>query len=153
METNKEQQPEPSLPAPAEKRNLVERYSTTIKAVAVGILTLMLLIPLAMVQSLIRERQNTRQGAVQDITSKWGGEQTVTGPCLVIPYEETTIEDKKEIVVKRNLLVLPETLDTKITTHVEKRRRGIYDASVYSSDLSLSGQFDLSVISRQNVQP
>lgn len=153
METNKEQQPEPLLPAPAEKRNLVERYSTTIKAVAVGILTLMLLIPLAMVQSLIRERQNTRQGAVQDITSKWGGEQTVTGPCLVIPYEETTIEDKKEIVVKRNLLVLPETLDTKITTHVEKRRRGIYDASVYSSDLSLSGQFDLSVISRQNVQP
>lgn len=153
METNKGQQPEPSLPAPAEKRNLVERYSTTIKAVAVGILTLMLLIPLAMVQSLIRERQNTRQGAVQDITSKWGGEQTVTGPCLVIPYEETTIEDKKEIVVKRNLLVLPETLDTKITTQVEKRRRGIYDASVYSSDLSLSGQFDLSVISRQNVQP
>ena len=57
-----------------EKQTLIERYATTIKAVAVAILTLMLLIPLAMIQSLIRERQNTRQGAVQEITSKWGGE-------------------------------------------------------------------------------
>ena len=136
-----------------EKRNLIERYSTTIKAFAVAILTLMLLIPLAMIQSLIRERQNTRQGAVQEITSKWGGEQTVTGPCLVIPYEEIRVEDKKEITVKRNLLVLPETLDTKISTRVEKRKRGIYDVSVYGSDIVLSGQFDGSVISRQNVQP
>lgn len=135
-----------------EKRNLIERYSTTIKAFSVAILTVMLLIPLAMIQSLIRERQNTRQGAVQEITSKWGGEQTVTGPCLVVPYEEIRVEDKKEITVNRNLLVLPETLDVKISTRVEKRKRGIYDASVYGSDIVLSGQFDGSVITRQNVQ-
>lgn len=153
MKTNENQSLEVPPPAPIEKRNLIERYSTTIKAIAVGILTLMLLIPLVMVKELIRERQNTKQGAVQDITSKWGGEQTITGPCLVIPYEEITIEDKKEIIVKRNLLVLPETLDTKITTNVEKRKRGIYDASVYGSDIALSGQFDLSVLNKQNVQP
>ncbi len=135
------------------KRNLIEQHSTTIKALAVAMLTVMLLIPLAMIQSLIRERQNTRQGAVQEITSKWGGEQTVTGPCLVIPYEEIRVEDKKEITVERNLLVLPETLDAKISTRVEKRKRGIYDASVYGSDIVLSGQFDGSVIGRQNVQP
>lgn len=135
-----------------EKRNLIERYSTTIKAFAVAILTLMLLIPLAMIQSLIHERQNIRQGAVQEITSKWGGEQTITGPCLVVPYEEIRVEDKKEITVKRNLLVLPETLDAKVSTRVEKRKRGIYDASVYGSDIVLSGQFDGSVITRQNVQ-
>ncbi len=152
MKTNENQPLEVPPPASFEKRNLIERYSTSIKAVVVGVLTLMLLIPLAMIQSLIRERQNTKQGAVQDITSKWGGEQTITGPCLVIPYEEIMIEDKKEIVIKRNLLVLPEKLDTKITTKVEKRKRGIYDASVYGSDIALSGQFDLSVIGKQNVQ-
>lgn len=152
MQTNENQPLEVPPPAPAEKRNIIERYSTTLKAIAVGILTLMLLIPLIMVKELIRERQSTKQGAVADITSKWGGEQTITGPCLVIPYEEITVEDKKEIVVKRNLLVLPETLDTKVVTNVEKRKRGIYDASVYGSDITLSGQFDLSVISKQNVQ-
>ena len=51
-----------------EKRNLIERYSTTIKAFSVAILTVMLLIPLAMIQSLIRERQNTKQEAVADNT-------------------------------------------------------------------------------------
>lgn len=152
MQTSENQQLEVPPPAPIEKRNLIERYSTTLKAIAVGILTLMLLIPLVMVKELIRERQNTKQGAVADITSKWGGEQTITGPCLVIPYEEITVEDKKEVVLKRNLLVLPETLDSKITTNVEKRKRGIYDASVYGSDIALSGQFDLSVLSKQNVQ-
>ncbi len=153
MKTNENKPLEVPPPAPVEKRNLIERYSITIKAIAVAILTLMLLIPLAMIQSLIRERQNTKQEAVADITSKWGGEQTVSGPCLVIPYEEIMVEDKKEITVKRNLLVLPETLDTKIESNVEKRKRGIYDASVYGSDIALSGQFDLSVISKQNVQP
>ncbi|MDO5522545.1 MAG: cell envelope integrity protein CreD [Bacteroidia bacterium] len=153
METNKNQPLEALPPSPVEKRNLIERYSTTLKAVAVTILTLMLLIPLMMIQSLIRERQNTKQDAVQDITSKWGGEQTVTGPCLIVPYEEIVQEDKKEISVKRNVLVLPETLDSKIETRVEKRKRGIYDASVYTSDMSLSGRFDLSVIEKQNIPP
>lgn len=136
-----------------DKTSFFERHSATIKAVAIGVLTLMLLIPLLMIQSLIRDRQHTKQDAVHDITSKWGGEQTVTGPCLVVPYEEATVEDKKEIVVKRNLLVLPETLDTKISTNVEKRKRGIYDASVYTSEIALSGQFDWSVIGKLNVQP
>lgn len=153
MKTNQNQhQTEVPPPAPIEKKNLIERYSTPIKAIAVAILTLLLLIPLAMVQSLIRERQNTKLDAVRDITSKWGGEQTITGPCLVIPYEELLLEDKKEVVVRRNLLVLPETLDTKIITRVEKRKRGIYDASVYGSDVVLSGQFDFSVIEKLDVE-
>lgn len=116
-------------------------------------LTLMLLIPLAMIQSLIGERQNTRQEVVREITSKWGGEQTITGPCLVIPYEEIRVEEKREIVERRNLLLLPETLDAKISTSVEERRRGIYDASVYRSNILLTGEFDISVIARQNLNP
>lgn len=133
-------------------RGFTERHATTIKAIVVGILTLLLLIPLAMIQSLIRERQNTKQSAVADITSKWGGEQTITGPCLVIPYTETIIEDKKEMQVERNLLLLPETLNVTGTTSVEKRKRGIYDASVYSSDVALSGEFDMDAIKNFNVQ-
>jgi len=54
-----------------------ERYATTIKLVIIGILTLVLLIPLVMIQSLINERQTTRQNAIEEITSKWGGKQTI----------------------------------------------------------------------------
>ncbi|SCM59842.1 Inner membrane protein CreD [Petrimonas mucosa] len=141
------------FPQGEEKPGLVERYATTIKLFFVAMLTLMLLIPLAMIQSLIGERQNTRQEVVREITSKWGGEQTITGPCLVIPYEEIRVEEKREIVERRNLLLLPETLDAKISTSVEERRRGIYDASVYRSNILLTGEFDISVIARQNLNP
>jgi len=68
-----------------------ERYATTIKLVIIGILTLVLLIPLVMIQSLINERQTTRQNAIEEITSKWGGKQTIVGPCFVIPYTKTLI--------------------------------------------------------------
>lgn len=134
-----------------QKKSFTERHGTAIKVVVVGILTLLLLIPLSMVQSLIRERQNTKQSAVTDITSKWGGEQTITGPCLVIPYKETILEDKKQIQVERNLLLLPETLNVVGSTLVEKRKRGIYDASVYSSDIVFSGEFDMLSLRKFNV--
>ena len=152
METEKKEQMN-HFPQWEEKPGLVERYATTIKLFFVAMLTLMLLIPLAMIQSLIGERQNTRQEVVREITSKWGGEQTITGPCLVIPYEEIRVEEKREIVERRNLLLLPETLDAKISTSVEERRRGIYDASVYRSNILLTGEFDISVIARQNLNP
>lgn len=152
METKENQQtPHPTLPLSGEKKNFFERYSYTLKVIVVGILTLLLLIPLSMIESLIRERQNSKQAAVTDITSKWGAEQTITGPCLVIPYTETVVEDKKLMQVERNLLILPETLDVKANTSVEKRKRGIYDASVYTADMTLTGSFEMRALKNFNV--
>ena len=150
METKENQTP--LLSPPPVRRSFTERFSTSIKVVLVGILVLLLLIPLGMIQSLIWERQITKQSAVMDITSKWGGEQTITGPCLVLPYIETIVEDKKEMQVERNLLLLPETVNVAATTSVEKRKRGIYDASVYGSDMTFSGEFDFSVLRKSNVK-
>lgn len=135
------------------KRSLFERSATTIKVVIVGILTLLLLIPLGMTQSLIRERQSSKRSAVADITSKWGGEQTITGPCLLVPYVETVIENTKTMQIERHLLLLPETLNVRGQTSVETRKRGIYDASVYATDIFFSGAFDATAIEKFNVHP
>lgn len=145
MDIKDNQQP-PVSSLSQQKRSFTERHSSTIKMVVVGTLTLLLLIPLGMIRSLIYERQNTKNSAVSDITSKWGGEQTITGPCLVVPYSETVLEDKKEVQVTRNLLILPEVLNVNSSVSVEKRKRGIYDASVYNSDVMLSGEFDMAAI-------
>lgn len=134
-------------------RGFTDRYSSTIKLVVVAFLTLLLLIPLSMVSSLIRERQQTKSSAILDITSKWGGMQTITGPCLVIPYTETLTENGKESVVKKNLLLLPETLLADGNVAVESRKRGIYDASVYKSDLTLSGTFLMAEIDKAGLKP
>ena len=123
--------------------SFLERYATTIKLVIIGILTLVLLIPLLMIQSLINERQTTRQNAIEEITSKWGGKQTIAGPCFVIPYTRTLMKDEIQTVVEQNLLLLPETLEVSANATVERRKRGIYDASVYGSDIVLKGTFDM----------
>ena len=128
-----------------------ERYATTIKLVIIGILTLVLLIPLLMIQSLINERQTTRQNAIEEITSKWGGKQTIAGPCFVIPYTRTLMKDEIQTVVEQNLLLLPESLYVSVNSDVESRKRGIYDASVYRSDIVLKGTFDMQAPEKSGV--
>jgi Inner membrane protein involved in colicin E2 resistance len=155
METeDKNIQSPPMLPEQnTEKRSFTERHSISIKALVVGVLTLLLLIPLLMIQGLIRERKQTKSAAVAEITSKWSGEQIITGPCIAIPYiQELETENKRE-VVQKNLLLLPETLNVESNVKVEKRRRGIYDASVYRSDIFLSGEFNLDELRKSRIKP
>ncbi|SCD22067.1 inner membrane protein [Proteiniphilum saccharofermentans] len=146
----------PMTPLPSEgngnKRSFIERYSASIKLVIIGFLTLLLLIPLGMIRGLINERKLTKSSAVQDITSKWSGEQIVAGPCIAIPYtQERIVNDKREIV-NRDILLFPETLDIQANAAVEKRKRGIYDASVYKSEITLEGTFDMSEIEKAGIK-
>lgn len=133
------------------KKSVIERYSVSIKLLAVGFLTLLLLIPLGMIRGLINERKSTKTSAVQEITSKWSGEQIVTGPCIAIPYTQERIVNDKREVVTRNLLLLPDVLDVQGNTTVEKRKRGIYDASVYKAEIGLTGAFDMGEIEKAGI--
>src|SRR5881296_3555831 len=74
-------------PLPKSQPSFGKRYSTIIKLLGVGALVLMLLIPLAMITGVLRERLQRRNEAVADITSSWGSEQNVIGPVLGIPYQ------------------------------------------------------------------
>src|SRR5205823_2708764 len=74
-------------PLPKSQPSFGKRYSTMIKLLGVGALVLILLIPLAMITGVLRERLQRRNEAVADITSSWGGEQNVIGPVLGIPYQ------------------------------------------------------------------
>lgn len=134
----------PSLPeGDGNKKGFFERFAVTIKLLVIGFLSVLLLIPLGMIRGLISERQSTKNSAVQEITSKWSGEQIVTGPIIAIPYtQERVVNDKREVVVK-DLLIFPEKLDVKNNAAVEKRKRGIYDATVYKSEIAMTGAFDM----------
>src|SRR5206468_8847933 len=69
-------------PLPKSQPSFGKRYGTMIKLLGVGALVLILLIPLAMITGVLRERLQRRNEAVADITSSWGGEQNVIGRCL-----------------------------------------------------------------------
>ena len=80
--------------------------STTAKMMMVGILTLVLLIPLTLVQDLIKERSERKNEATQKVTNSWGDNINLMGPVLKVPYKyytqtEEIDEQTKEKKIKK----------------------------------------------------
>jgi inner membrane protein len=129
------------------KRSFSERNTVMIKAVFIAIITLLLLIPAAMISNLVYERQNTKNEAINEIGEKWGKEQTLTGPFLTIPFtkhiKRYSPKDSTDVWIERTdyLNMLPENLNVSGSIAPEKRYRGIFEVIVYNSDISLDGDF------------
>ena len=115
--------------------------SIMVKLVSIGFLTLILLIPGAMIQSLITERQLLSLDTEKDISSHWGGNQVLTGPILMIPFKKEQLIDGKTTLVKAMAYVLPENLRITGVVKSDTRYRGIYKSVIYNARLSLSGNF------------
>ena len=141
-------------PLPKSQPSFGKRYSTIIKLLGVGALVLVLLIPLAMITGVLRERLQRRSEAVADITSSWGSEQNVIGPVLGIPYQyrfkavkEVPAPDgkmeRREVEENGTAIAyfLPETLRITGDVQTQMLHRGIYDAAVFRAQVTLAGKF------------
>ena len=69
------------------------RNRIVLKSFWIGFLILILLIPTFLISGLITERQDRERAAVAEISSRWAGAQTVTGPVIGIPYVETVSDN------------------------------------------------------------
>lgn len=111
------------------------------------LIALLLLIPTGMIKSIIYEREQTQREAIDEVSEKWGGAQTLQGPVLTIPYTRYVKEiDKatgKETLVQitERLHVLPSKLDIQASVKPDRRHRGVYEIVVYNSALHVSGAF------------
>lgn len=123
------------------------------------IVTLLLLIPTAMIKNLIGERQMTQNDAIHEVSAKWGNEQTISGPFITIPYykyvKEYSEKDStdKIIQIKAFLHILPSQLNISGKIDPEKRHRGIYEVVVYNSKLNISGTFNKINLAAIDVAP
>ncbi len=133
---------------------LIAKLSRPARLIGVGLLALVLLIPLQMVRSVVRERYQTYQGVVADIAGAWSGDQRVAGPILVVPYTERvavrdefiTPQGEKKVIQRweirrRRAIILPEVLTCDGSLAPEIRRRGMYRVQVFTADLVVSGAF------------
>lgn len=124
-------------------------HSITLRLFVIGILVLIMLIPVSLIEKLIYERQ-TRHRQVQDeISQTWGYPQTVSGLVLSVPVDEyVTVsrgKDEKETMVTTSYFhILPESLHVRGALETEKRTRGIFETMVYSTQMKLEGEFQLS---------
>ena len=133
-----------TLNNPVENFRTKLRESVMIKLGVTIILALILLIPTAMIESLISERQDTRAEAVAEISDKWGGEQTISGPVLTVPYRVHGIADSSGKVSPGRIeyaSFLPADLKITGTLDPEIRYRGIFEAVLYTANLKFSGSF------------
>jgi len=117
-------------------------WSTVFKMILIGVLLLVFLIPLQMIRALIEERDMTRLEAEGEVIAKWGGEQIIAGPVVVVPYLKRVKgeEDKTEEYIEQAYF-LPDTLQITGLVETDERNRGIFEVTVYTADLQIRGTF------------
>lgn len=130
-----------------------DRNKTLIKGFLTGFLILLMLIPAALVSNLVDERQGRQQQVVEEVSSKWANEQTITGPVLVVPYKTYVMQDGKSVLHTASFYLLPETLSINGKVVPEERHRSLYTVMLYKSDLMLDGSFNYADVQKLNIAP
>lgn len=119
------------------------RRSVTLKLISIGILILLMLIPSAMIKSLVQERMMLRNQSIEEVSSKWGSRQLVGGPVISIPYVVRTVDAKGATgYVTEYAHFLPDQLVVTGSLTPEKRSRGIYVVVLYNTRLHIAGNFN-----------
>lgn len=117
------------------------KNSISLKFFTIGIITLLLLIPTSMVQDLIYERQQSQYSTIREVHDKWGSYQTITGPVLSVKYYVYYQEDEKTYKTPYYAYFLPDELTVNGELFTQNLHRGIYDVTVYNSQLDIKGVF------------
>jgi len=119
------------------------KQSLSLRLTIIGLLSLVLLIPAHMIQSLIIERQDRRDIAIKEVSKKWGESQILTGPILSIPFRETS--------KTKYIHFLPDELLIKGSINPDIRYRGIYEIALYNAQLQIEGNFSIAGLERLGI--
>ncbi len=122
----------------------------------VGGLALVMLVPLGLLNGLVKERADLRRQAVDGIVEPWGGRQTIAGPVLVVPVQQeelsksyVEVEGQQPVervtrhVTADSLIILPKDLKVDASLDHQERERGIYKAVVYGAAVRMDATFDM----------
>lgn len=119
-----------------------QKNKVLIKAVIVGMIVGILMIPATIVQGTIKEREQRQHEAVMEVRDKWADTQVVTGPVLVVPYAYNKVSPNGLVEQGRDLaFFLPDRLAITSNITPEKKHRGIYDVMLYSAGIEMTGSF------------
>lgn len=135
--------------APAAPRK-TERSPGYKLAIAV-LIAVALMVPLMMVYGLVWDRQQQAETAQAAIGQGWGGQQTIGGPVMVIPYrttESSTVNENGKDVTRtvakiRELYLSPQANKADVVIKPQKRKKAIYETVVYESTIAGQAHFVL----------
>ena len=116
--------------------------SLPVKIALMGTLALLMLIPLAMVQQQIKERERTAAESREEVAASWGRAQALSGPVLQFSYDSKVTDDKgKTVTQPQTATVYPRTLVYDIDLPTQTLHRSIYDIMVYGAEVVVTGDF------------
>lgn len=125
-------------------KKILNRNSVSSKAIIIGILTLVLIIPVGMLKSLVKERQENKNAEQTEMGWKWGGKQQVTGPILAIPYKENSN-------VTKTIYLLPNEYNVDGDIKPEERTRGVQKVLNYQATMKIDGEFPFPEIGKLGI--
>ena len=120
------------------------------KLIFLVVFAIILIIPLLFVEGLVERRGRLFKETITEIGNEWGKSQKIIAPVISLSYTDSSlskddsIRNEKNVVVQpvqRRLAILPEELNATIEMKDELRHRGIYNATVYTANIKLTGYF------------
>lgn len=125
------------------------RKSLFLRTLLIGFLILIMQIPVVMINGVIRERESTKDAAFYDVTKSWGGQQSIVGPWITVPYKFHSVQKKTSnnkvehftTTQTRFATFLPIDLQIDGDVNSDLRKRGIFKVPLYSVDLTINGRF------------
>lgn len=129
---------------------LLDKGKLFFKAVIIFIMAFFLWIPTNLIRDVINERESRQKEAIEEVSSKWAGKQTITGPILTVPYIGTS---NGLVNQKKYAWFMADQLDISSSVAPQKRHRGIYDVVVYEGDISINAKFNDIKFKEVNVAP
>lgn len=125
-----------------------ESGSVTLKALTIGAVVLLLLVPLSMLRGLVSERSALREQAYTRVAEGWGGSVELGGPMLIVPTERQVVDKEGTKIFRTDLYLLPAKLDLDVALNLEDEPRyvGIYAVPVYLANVHMQGEFELAAL-------
>jgi len=117
-------------------------HGATFKVLGIALLAFLMLIPLAQVNELIREREGRGWEATQRIAERWGAQQLVGAPVMVVPVQRKVLRDREWTTVEEREYVLADRVAIAGTLAPELRSYGLYETPVYTAETKIEGRFD-----------
>ena len=97
-----------------------------------------MLIPQFLTSGMIQERESRQADVLATFRSGWGPEQVVNGPILVVPFTYQPSPSRAERT-GGILRLAASRLDVTATLDPQRRRRGLFQATIYSAAVEMSG--------------
>lgn len=108
------------------------------KILTIGLMTVVCGLVSFCIKSVVDDREQLSDATQLEVAESWSGRQNFVAPMLCVPICEVG-----KTIPYKCMYIMPDQLDIDADVTSETLHRGIFDASVYRTDILVKGNFNL----------